>query len=259
MTDALAAPLQWFLGLPDVVLVFCYALLTAIATGLGALPFLFVKSISSRVVGYANAIAAGLMMGASFGLVSEGTHYGRIETLGGAVIGVVFILVTQYLLEGQDEEELVFGAATGESARKMLLMLIVMTVHSFSEGVAVGVSFGGGVTLATLITVAIAIHNIPEGVAITAVLRPQGISVPKSAWWSVVSSLPQPLMAVPAFLFVDAFRPALPWGLGFAAGAMLFMVLVELLPEAFDQGHRAPVATLTTASIVAMVLFQRLL
>jgi zinc transporter ZupT len=125
--------------------------------------------------------------------------------------------------------------------------------------VAVGVSFGGGVTLATVITVAIAVHNVPEGVAITAVLRPQGISVLRCAGWSIVSSLPQPVMAVPAFLFVEAFRPALPWGLGFAAGAMIFMVLVELLPEAFEEGRRTPVATLATATVIGMVLFQRFL
>ena len=141
----------------------------------------------------------------------------------------------------------------------MILMMVVMTVHSFSEGVAVGVSFGGGVALATLITVAIAVHNVPEGIAISAVLRPQGVSVARCAGWSVFSSLPQPLMAVPAFLFVEVFRPALPWGLGFAAGAMVFMVLVELLPEAFEQGRRPQVATLTTLAIIGMVLFQRLL
>jgi len=245
--------------LNDVLLVFLYALATALATGLGALPFLFFGEISDRVLANSHALAAGLMLGASFGLVSEGTAHGRMETLGGTVLGVLFILVTQTLLEDYDEEELVFGAARGESARKMLLMLVVMTVHSFSEGVAVGVSFGGGVTLATVITVAIAVHNIPEGVAISAVMRPRGVSVAKCAGWSVVSSLPQPLMAVPAFLFVEAFRPALPWGLGFAAGAMIFMVLVELLPEAFDEGRRASVATLTTVTIVGMVLFQRFL
>ncbi len=114
-------------------------------------------------------------------------------------------------------------------------------------------------TLATLITVAIAVHNIPEGVAITAVMRPQGVSVARCAGWSVLSSLPQPLMAVPAFLFVEAVRPALPWGLGFAAGAMVFMVLVELLPEAFHEGRRPAVATLATLSIIGMVLFQRFL
>jgi zinc transporter ZupT len=241
------------------VLVFLYALATALATGLGAIPFLFVKQVSERMVGFSNAIAAGLMLGASFGLVSEGIDHGRWGTLGGVFVGVVFILVTQRLLSGYDEDELVFGAARGESARKMLLMMVVMTVHSFSEGVAVGVSFGGGMTLATLITVAIAVHNIPEGVAITAVMRPRGVSVARCAGWSVFSSLPQPLMAVPAFLFVEAFRPALPWGLGFAAGAMVFMVLEELLPEAFHEARRAEVATLATLTIIAMVLFQRLL
>jgi zinc transporter, ZIP family len=243
----------------DVTLVFLYALATALATGLGAIPFLFVREVSDRVVAYSNAIAAGLMLGASFGLVSEGTVHGRLETLGGALLGVGFILVTQRLLGGYDEEELVFGAARGESARRILLMMVVMTVHSFSEGVAVGVSFGGGVTLATLITVAIAVHNVPEGVAISAVMRPRGVSVARCAGWSVVSSLPQPLMAVPAFLFVEAFRPALPWGLGFAAGAMVFMVLVELLPQAFHEGGRAQVATLTTLTVIGMVLFQRFL
>ncbi|HSM05023.1 MAG TPA: ZIP family metal transporter [Longimicrobiales bacterium] len=243
----------------DLVLVFLYALATALATGLGALPFLFVRDISDKVVGLSNAVAAGLMLGASFGLVSEGTLHGRVGTLGGALLGVLFILVTQHLLREYDEEELVFEAARGEGARRMLLMLIVMTVHSFSEGVAVGVSFGGGMTLATLITVAIAVHNVPEGVAISAVMRPQGVSVARCAGWSVVSSLPQPLMAVPAFLFVETFRSALPWGLGFAAGAMVFMVLVELLPEAFHQAGRRKVATLTTLTVIAMVLFQRFL
>ena len=108
-----------------------------------------------------------------------------------------------------------------------------MTAHSFAEAVAVGVSFGGGESLAALITIAIAIHNIPEGLAITATMRPGGASMASCTWWSVFSSLPQLLMAVPAFLFVDAFAPALPCGLGFAAGAMTYMVFRELLPEAF--------------------------
>jgi len=240
------------------LLVFLYALATALATGLGALPFLFVGTLSARAVAYANAVAAGLMLGASFGLVSEGTLYGRGATLGGALLGVAFILMTQRFLEGRSEEELLLDTGSGAGGRRMLLMMVVMTVHSFSEGVAVGVSFGGGMTLATLITVAIAVHNIPEGVAITAVMRPQGVSVLRCAGWSVVSSLPQPLMAVPAFLFVEAFRPALPWGLGFAAGAMVLMVLVELLPQAFMQGRRPAVATVTALALLAMVLFQRL-
>ena len=114
-------------------------------------------------------------------------------------------------------------------------------------------------TLATVITVAIAVHNIPEGLAISAVLRPRGVSVWKCAGWSIFSSLPQPLMAVPAFLFVEVFRPALPYGIGFAAGAMVFMVLVELLPEAYETERKPAVALLVSLTLVGMVLFQRAL
>jgi len=135
----------------------------------------------------------------------------------------------------------------------------VMTVHSFSEGVAVGAAFGGGTELAFLITVAIAVHNIPEGLAISAVLRPEGTSVAGCAWWSIFSSLPQPLMAVPAYLLVETVQPALPYGIGFAAGAMVFMVFLELLPEAFEDAPRWMIGLLTSSSMTLMLLFQRIL
>lgn len=239
-----------------IVLVGLYALITALATGLGALPFLFVRTVSDRAAAYANAIAAGLMLGASFGLVTEGTPYGSRQTMAGATLGVVFILATQRYL---GREDVAFGRARGSGARRMLLMVVVMTVHSFAEGVAVGVAFGGGMALAAVITVAIAVHNVPEGLAITAVLRPRGVSLARCAGWSVFSSLPQPLMAVPAFLFVETFRTALPYGIGFAAGAMVFMVFVELLPEAYEAGRPPAVAWLVGVALVGMVLFQQAL
>lgn len=234
--------------------VFLFALLTAVATGLGAVPFGFVRTLSPRVVAYANATAGGLMLGASFGLVSAGTERGGWQTIAGAFVGVVFILATQRILARYDIQ---FGKARGAGARQAALMVVVMTVHSFSEGVAVGVAFGGGAALALVITLAIAVHNIPEGLAISAVLRSRGSSLASCAAWSVVSSLPQPVMAVPAFLFVEEFQLALPYGLGFAAGAMVFMVLVELLPEAYERARKPSVALLVSATLVAMVLFQR--
>lgn len=235
------------------MVVFVYGLLTALATGLGALPFTFVRSVSPRLVAYANATASGLMLGASLGLVAQGTRYGSWQTVAGATLGVVFILITQRILARHDVQ---FGKARGAGARRMVLMVVVMTAHSFSEGVAVGVAFGGGVTLAVVITAAIAVHNIPEGLAISAVLRPRGVSVLGCAGWSVVSSLPQPLMAVPAFLFVEAFSEALPYGIGFAAGAMVFMVLAELLPEAYGKARKPAVALLVSLTMVGMVLVQ---
>jgi zinc transporter ZupT len=237
-------------------LVFFYGLITAAATGLGALPFLFMRRVSPHQVALANALASGLMLGASSGLLLEGARYGIRQTVVGGALGVAFILVGERLLAGREVE---FGAIRGAGARKILLILAVMTLHSFSEGVAVGVAFGGGAKLATLITLAIAVHNIPEGLAISAVMRPQGSSITACAGWSVFSSLPQPLMAVPAFLFVDAFAPVLPYGLGFAAGAMVFMVFLELLPEAYENASATAVGLWVSSALGAMVLFQRYL
>ena len=244
-------------GLEPAVVVFLYGLLTALATGLGAVPFAFVRSVSPRTVAYSNAIASGLMLGASFGLAAEGSERGSLQTFVGTLLGVAFILGAQRWLG--DREDLQIGSARGAGARKIFLILLVMTVHSFAEGIAIGASFAGGLTLAALITAAIAVHNVPEGLAISAVLRPQGATIAGCAGWSIFSSLPQPLMAVPAFLFVDAFRPALPYGVGFAAGAMVFMVIVELLPEAFEHAPRPAVGLLATGSLIAMILFQALL
>lgn len=242
--------------MPSVVLVFLYALLTDLATGLGALPFAFVRTVSSRAVAHANAIASGLMLGASFGLVAEGSHRGNWQTAVGALLGVLFIVATQVVLRRHDVE---FAAVRGAGARRMLLIMVVMTVHSIAEGVAVGVSFGGGMTLAFVIVVAITVHNIPEGLAISAVLRPQGVSVASCAFWSIVSSLPQPIMAVPSFLLVNAFEQVLPYGVGFAAGAMVFMVFRELLPEAFGQQRRRNIALLVTLTMIGMMVFQQYL
>jgi zinc transporter ZupT len=135
----------------------------------------------------------------------------------------------------------------------------IMTAHSFSEGVGVGVSYGEGDTLGLFITIAIAVHNVPEGLAISLVLVPRGVSAWKAGGWSVVSSLPQPLMALPAFLFVQVFRPFLPVGLGFAAGAMLWMVVRELLPDALEEAPPRPVAVAAGLATLAMLLFQYLL
>lgn len=236
--------------------VFILGLITALATGLGAIPFAFFKTISERTISLLNAVASGLMLGASFGLISEGSTIGPIQTIVGGGLGVAFVLLANRTVS---ERDLGFGNLTGSGGRQALLVLAVMTVHSFSEGVAVGVSFGGGEKLATLITVAIAVHNVPEGLAISAVMRPKGSSLLACAGWSVFSSLPQPLMAVPAFLFVDSFSELLPYGLGFAAGAMVFMVFLSLLPEAYSQAGRTRVGLIISVTMAAMILFQRLL
>lgn len=233
------------------------ALITALATGLGALPFLFFPDINRRWLGIANALAAGLMLGASHGLIGEGIRYNSANLLFGALVGMLFIFVSHFFLEGR--EELQIGELRGTGATKAFMIIGVMTIHSFSEGVGVGVSFGGGQTLGELITIAIAIHNIPEGLAISLAMVPRGTPVWRAGLWGVFSSLPQPLMAIPAFLFVTIFEPFLPFGLGFAAGAMIWMVFSELLPDALEDAAHHTVAFAVTLALIAMIAFQQIL
>jgi zinc transporter, ZIP family len=191
------------------------AALTALATGLGALPFRFLaprQAVSS-------AIASVLMLLASASLVWQGWSLGRGELVLGAVLGALFVVAFRRAF-----------------ARSGSAIVGVMTAHSAAEGIAVGVSYGGSKTLGVFVTLLIALHNVPEGVAISAVLVPRGTSVRSAAWWSVFSSLPQPLIAPFAFLFVEQFRSVLPLGLGFAAGAMIWMVWSELVPD-LRSGH----------------------
>lgn len=238
--------------------VFIYALITALATGLGAVPFLFVQKMPRKWLGWSGAIASGIMLAASFRLIQEGVNYDLYRTIGGVGLGLLFILLSQRWLSNNNSDVNV-GALKGADAIKALLIVGVMTLHSFAEGVGVGVSFGGGDDFGVFISIAIAVHNIPEGLAISLVLIPKGVKVWKAAGWSIVSSLPQPLIAVPAFLFVTAFQPFLPVGLGLAAGAMIWMVISELLPDAFDNAEKEQVATLATISVGLMTLFQVLI
>jgi len=235
-------------------IVFAAALITALATGLGALPFLFVPRMSRRWLGISNAFAAGLMIAASLTLIVEGAQESQWRIAIGLALGYVAMRFGHRFMHRHGELEL--GALRGADARKALLIVGVMTLHSFTEGLGVGVSFGGGEGLGVFISAAIAVHNIPEGLAISLVLVPRGVSPWTAAGWSVFSSLPQPLMAVPAYLFVTAFAPFLPVGFGLAAGAMLWMTLVELLPEARTELGRSAVVLTVTVSAIAMIAFQ---
>jgi zinc transporter, ZIP family len=237
--------------------VFVAALITALATGLGAAPFLVVRSMSRWWLGIANAIAAGLMLAASYSLMVEGSAYGPGRMIVGVLLGAVFLALSHRLVA--NHKHLRVGALQGADALKALMIVGVMTLHSMAEGVGVGVAYGGGEELGVFITAAIAVHNIPEGLAISLVLVPRGVAVWAAAGWSVFSSLPQPILAVPAFLFVTAFEPFLPIGLGLAAGAMIWMALAELLPDALHDVAGATVASTATASIAAMLAFQELL
>jgi len=232
------------------------ALLTAIMTGVGALPFLFAGKPGPRVMGWSNAAAAGLMLAASHSLIAEAVALDVTLAMAGVLAGLGAIVLADRLLSGAGEIDV--AELRGANATKALLILGIMTAHSFAEGVGVGVSFAGTEGLGTFITTAIAFHNVPEGLAIALVLVPRGTPVWKAGLWAIFTSLPQPIMAVPAYVFVDSFRPFLPVGLGLAAGAMIWMVFSELFPEALERTDSGSAATAVTLAFVAMMAFQML-
>lgn len=169
---------------------------------------------------------------ASLQLLNEARRHDILMPILGILAGMALIYLTDRLVDRFPDVTQIIESENAKGARKGFLIIFVMTIHSAAEGVGIGVSFGGGQELGVLISLTIALHNIPEGLAISVITVPRGMSVPKAAGWSIFTSLPQPLIAVIAFVFVTLFRPFLPFGLGLAAGAMFWMVATELLPEA---------------------------
>jgi zinc transporter ZupT len=249
----------------EILNVFWYALLTAIATGLGAIPFMFIKKITPTVMGISNAIAAGLMTGASIGLILEAQEYDYMKMLIGMIIGFIFIILTEVIIEYLENHKraepafLINKESYFKNMKGAILLIIVMTAHSAAEGIGIGTSFGGTYKFGLLMTIAIAIHNIPEGLAISASLVGKGVPWWKAGLWSIFTSLPQPLFAVPAFLFVSTMKQYLPVGLGFAAGAMLWVVFSDIVPESQEHISKARSATIIMVGLIAMLYLQYVL
>lgn len=240
----------------DIIQVGFLAFVTAVATSLGVIPLLFLRDKQSRVFhGYGVAVAGGLMLAASVGLIYEGLNYGSFQALFGALVGVVFITWGHEWLEKRSHKVSV-GNLVGADAVKAVTIIGILTIHSFAEGIGIGVAYGDGLAFGLFITIALAIHNIPEGLAVALSLIPKGVSAGKSAWYAFLTSLPQPLVAIPAFVFVTFFTPFLPYGLGFAAGAMIWLVFVELIPESIEAIGDDKMGLIVTISFLVMLAIQ---
>ncbi|CAI9269761.1 hypothetical protein Lser_V15G03943 [Lactuca serriola] len=244
----------------SVTTVALFTLAMAAATGLGALPFFFVE-LDAQWAGICNGMAAGVMLAASFDLIQEGRDHGSGSwVVMGILTGGIFIWLCKQFLEHYGEVSML--DIKGADANKVILVIGIMTLHSFGEGSGVGVSFAGskGLSQGLLVTLAIAVHNIPEGLAVSMVLASRGVSPQNAMLWSVITSLPQPIVAVPSFICADAFNKMLPFCTGFAAGCMIWMVVAEVLPDAFKEAspsHVASAATLSVASMEALgAMFQ---
>jgi zinc transporter ZupT len=228
-------------------IVFAAGIASVLAAGFGNLPLYFLRAGSAPLLGGANAVAAGVMASVSLGLALEGTHESAVATGLGIALGAALVLAAW---AGSARRVVGPTPVPGLATRGAVLVVAVMAAHSLAEGVAVGSSFGAGESLGVVTAVAIAAHKSAEGFAIGLVLVSGGAGLVTAVAWSMATALPLPIVAVPAFAFVEAFASVLPLFLGLAAGAMTAVVVLELLPEARRQ---APISTVVLATGTAFV------
>jgi ZIP family zinc transporter len=256
----------WIAANPSIGHAFFGTLLTAAATGAGALPVLFARRISVRVQDAMLGFGAGVMLAATaFSLIvpgiaagealtGSGTWAAMIVALGIAAGGMALLALDRWL---PHEHAVAEAAGTIDTQlRRIWLFVLAITLHNLPEGLAVGVGFGGGdVAAGSALAMGIGIQNIPEGLVVALALVAAGYSRGFSAAVALSSGLVEPVGGLLGAGLLTLSQAALPWGLAFAAGAMLFVVSHEIIPESHRKGHqREATLGLLAGFIVMMVL-----
>ena len=241
--------ISWFIALHPVTQALLAGTFTWLVTAIGAATVFFFKEIDKRILNGMLAFAAGVMIAASFwsllapaiDLSANGPLPVWVPPLIGFLLGAITLglmdKVIPHLHLGAPAEE-VEGVKT--SWHRSVLLISAITLHNIPEGLAVGVAFGAAaagiegasLTAAIALAVGIGIQNFPEGAAVSIPLRREGFSRARSFWYGQLSGIVEPVSAVLGALLVVVFTPLLPYALSFAAGAMLFVVVEELIPEA---------------------------
>ena len=231
------------------------SLVAGLATGAGALPVLFTRRISDRFLDIMLGFAAGVMLAAtSFSLLVPSVE------LGGPWVAVLGLLLGAVVLHLIDRFIPHFSPAFGVEGppsrlSRVWLFVLAITIHNFPEGLAVGVSFGSGdVAAGFVIATAIGLQNMPEGLAVAVPLVREGYSRRRALWYGTLTGLVEPLGGLLGAAIVAISRPILPWGLAFAAGAMLFVIADEMIPESHRKGYKREATFGLIAGFIVMML-----
>jgi ZIP family zinc transporter len=222
----------------DVVVLLAAGIGTALATGLGAIPVWFLGGRSENLRPALWGFAAGTMGVVSVvGLLAPALDEGSVADLGlGLATGIGFMFATRRYLAAH---RVTVHGRQGEGVRSSVLVFAVLFVHSFPEGLAMGTAFASNTAgLGLYVIVAIALQNIPEGTSVAIPMDEAGFSKVQQFWAAVVTSVPQPIAAIVAYVLVERIDALLPVSFAFAAGAMLSLVVLELLPQALAGGRR---------------------
>lgn len=229
---------------------------TGLASGAGALPVLLFKSVPDKLLDALLGFAAGVMLAATaFSLLVPAIELGGVwVTVLGLVIGALFLFYADRVIPHLHP---IAGPEGPYSALKRVwLLILAMTLHNFPEGLAVGVGFGSGdIAAATVLAIAIGLQNIPEGLAVALPLIREKYTPLKALGYAALSGLAEPIAGFLGVAAVSIARPLVPIGMGFAAGAMLYVISEEIIPETHRKGY-AKVGTtgLIAGFIIMMVL-----
>jgi ZIP family zinc transporter len=245
---------EFFAGLHPVYQALVATLFTWFMTALGSGVVFFFKSINRAVLDAMLGFAAGVMIAASYWSLlapaiemAEGSDLPAwVPATSGFLLGGAFLWVIDKILPhlhpGFPKEE---AEGVSTSWRRSVLLVLAITIHNIPEGLAVGVafgalaadlpaaSFGGAIALA----IGIGIQNFPEGTAVSVPLRREGFSRLKSFWYGQLSGVVEPVAGVVGAAAVIVMKPILPYALAFAAGAMIYVVVEELIPESQLEKH----------------------
>ena len=226
---------------------------TAFATGLGAVPVsrLGVRAGSIRPALW--GLTVGLMtVAALVGLLLPALDEGSAASvMSGLAVGVLFLLLSRRALEARDVH---VGSLRGSGVRRSVLVFAVLLVHSLPEGFAIGTAFASETEgLGLFVILAIALQNVPEGTSVAIPMEAAGFGRRQQFWAAVATSAPQPVGALIAFGLVERIEALLPFSFGFAAGAMLTLVAVELAPQAYRRESLPLAVTGTVAGALVMI------
>jgi ZIP family zinc transporter len=218
--------------MPDIIVLLLAASGTALATGLGAVPVFLLGTRARALAPTMLGFAAGVMgVAAVAGLLVPAAEEGSsVALVAGVAVGVGFLAAARAWLGG----DATFMGRTGPGARTSALVFLVLFVHSLPEGLAVGTAYASDrAGLSLFVILAIAIQNVPEGTSVAIPMAEAGFGRARQFWTAVATSAPQPIGALIAFVAVEEIGGLLPFSFAFAAGAMLALILVELLPRAY--------------------------
>lgn len=245
-------------GLTPAGQAFFASLLAGLATGLGGLLVVLLPNLSRRVYDALLGFSAGVMLSAAaLTLLWPALERGGLLAVS---LGLFLGGLSVWALErGVPHLEPHFAPQlNGGKARLGLLLAAAITLHNLPEGLAVGVAFAPGAgQFGVIIALAIALQNIPEGLAVATPLRAQGASRAAAVTWATLSGLAEPVAAAAGFHFFSTVEMWVPLGLAFAAGAMVFVVSDQLIPESHRQPeNKAPSLALLAGFLLVAVLMR---